>query len=174
MKAPFLFRKGQTNIGMLYQFVLLIILVGMIIGVGIITMDAFSSTTYYTRSNYNDTVLIANYTAQQLDWGNITVTKVWNGTTNTLNSVCYTINATPGYFIYTNQTKDTCGTDANTNFQIIYSYLDYKTATSAATANVSTEIANIASDWIGLIVTVFILAIILGLVIMSFRPGMER
>jgi len=78
------------EIGQLYQFVLLIVLVGMIIGVGVLTLDKFSTSSGVTT------------TAQ--------------------------------------------------------------TAINAA----RTEVGGIATSWLGLIVTVAVLAIILGLVISSF------
>ncbi len=82
-------KKGM-EINQLYQFVLLIVLVGMIIGVGVLTLDKFSTS---------------------------------SGVTNTA---------------------------------------------STAINNTRTEIATIASDWLGLIVTVAVLSIILFLVIRSF------
>lgn len=82
-------RRG-LEINQLYQFVLLIVLVGMIIGVGVLTLDKFS-----TSSGVTDTAAAA-------------------------------INATRA------------------------------------------EVANIATDWLGLIVTVAILSIILFLVVRSF------
>lgn len=81
------------EVGDLYQFVLLIVLVGMIIGVGVLTLDRFASS---------------------------------SGITSTA---------------------------------------------STAINNTRTEVANIASNWMGLIVTIAILAIILGLVIRSFARG---
>lgn len=78
------------EIGELYQFVLLLVLVGMILGVGVLTLDKFSTTSSITST------------------------------------------------------------------------------ASTAINNTRAEIATIASDWLGLIVTVVILAIILTLVIRSF------
>ncbi len=83
------------EVGGLYQFVLLLVLVGMIIGVGVLTLDKFSSSSGVTAT------------------------------------------------------------------------------ASTAINNTRTEIANIASNWLGLIVTVAILAIILTLVIRSFAGGMR-
>lgn len=80
----------------LYQFVLLIVLVGMILGVGVLTLDKFS---------------------------------VSSGITDPAGDA---INAT------------------------------------------RTELAKIATDWIGLIITVVVLAIILFLVIRSFGAGGRR
>lgn len=81
------------EIGGLYQFVLLLVLVGMIIGVGILVLDKFSTSTGVTA------------------------------------------------------------------------------AASLAINNTRAEIATIASTWLGLIVTIAVLAIILSLVIRSFGMG---
>lgn len=78
------------EVGDLYQFVLLLVLVGMIIGVGVLTLDKFSTSSGVTA------------------------------------------------------------------------------AASTAINNTRAEVAGIASNWLGLIVTVSILAIILVLVIRSF------
>jgi len=89
--------KKAMEVGQLYQFVLLIVLVGMIIGVGVLTLDKFSTASGVT--------------------------------------------ATAGSAI--NATRD--------------------------------EVANIATDWLGLIVTVAILSIILFLVVRSFGgAGQQR
>lgn len=85
---------AKMEIGGLYQFVLLLVLVGMILGVGILVLDKFSSSSGVTA------------------------------------------------------------------------------AASTALNNTRAELANIASTWLGLIVTVAILAIILTLVIRSFSGGM--
>lgn len=151
----------------LFPFVILIVAVGMLIGIGIITLDAFGGVTYYTRSDYNDTITIANYTAQKLDYGNITVSAVWNDTFNELPSTCYEINTTPGTFIWNNGSL-ACDVTSASSFYMVYDFKEYATETRDATNSVSSEISNIATDWLGLIVTIFILAIILFLVIRSF------
>jgi len=167
-------KKGVETGGIsgLYGFVLLIVMVGMIIGVGILVMDKFGGSTYYSGTDYNDTVTVANYTAQKLDWGNVTFSSIYaNGTS--VPSSCYSINTTEGSFIYTNDTA-VCDVIQGDNFGVVYDYKNYATATRDATGSVVTEIAGIATDWIGLIITVAILAIILALVLVAFRPGMNR
>ena len=172
-------KNGQEiGIEKLYSFVLLIVLVGMIIGVGILTLDKLSSATFYKGESYNDTVAITINTTVNLDFGNITnVRAVWNGS-SIFPSNCYTINTTDGHFIWYNQTTNLdggiegCDPDVSTNFYAIYDYRNYHTATRDATASVSKEVANIATDWLGLIVTVFILSIILFFVVRSFGPNM--
>ncbi len=174
-------KKGQEiGVEKLYSFVLLIVLVGMIIGVGIITLDKLSSTTFYKGIGYNDSVAVTINSTVNLDFGNITkVIAVWNGST-ILPTNCYTINTTEGYFIWYNQTIDFSGSigdclaNDTENFYAIYDYKNFATATRDATAAVSAEVSNIATDWIGLIVTVFILSIILFFVVRSFGPNIGR
>ena len=84
------------EIGQLYQFVLMLVLVGMIIGVGVLTLDKFAAASGVT-------------TAAQTAL---------------------------------NATRD--------------------------------EISNVATVWLGLIVTIAVLAIILGLVISSFARSFRR
>ena len=91
----FLQSKKAMEVNQLYQFVLLIVLVGMIIGVGVLTLDKFSTSSGVTAT------------------------------------------------------------------------------ASTAINNARTEVANIASNWLGLIVTVAILSIILFLVVRSFG-GAQR
>lgn len=83
-------KKGGMEVGQLYQFVLLIVLVGMIIGVGVLTLDKFSTSSGVTAT------------------------------------------------------------------------------ASTAINNARAEVAGIASNWLGLIVTVAILSIVLFLVVRSF------
>lgn len=90
------FKKKGMEVGGLYNFVLLIVLVGMIIGVGVLALDKFS-----TSSGVSATA-------------------------------------------------------------------------SSAINSARTEVANIASNWLGLIVTIAVLAIIIALVVGSFGGAGRR
>src|SRR3990167_10886550 len=153
-------------------FVVLVVMVAMIIGIGIITLDKFGTTVSYDVLNHNDSVTKANFTGQALDWGNITtVDAVWNGTTSLLPAECYTLNTTPGQFMWTNSTADCAansGAVDQTVFYIIYDAKDYNTKTAQAAAAASKEVANISTNWLGLIVTIAVLALILWLVMGAF------
>ncbi len=181
MKHSNLFRsKRAAELNQLYSFVLLIVLVGMVIGVGIITNDKIGSTTSYKRLNYNNSLTpTGNLTLTALDFGNLTkVVKVYNDTAtdNTLPSTCYTINTTPGQFQVKVTDNSTCLWDFDNGraIYVIFDYKDFATATRTAANSVVTEIANIATDWIGLIVTIMILAIVLFLVVSSFKTDNFR
>lgn len=153
------------------SFVLLIVLVGMVIGVGIVTLDKFSGSTFYSYTNYNDTITTANGTVT-LDKGNVTLFRaIWNSTTNLLPAACYTTDATAGTITLNNQTV-TCQAWAATMY-IIYDYKDYDTETRSAADSVNSEVSGIASNWLGLIVTVSILAIVLFLVVRAFGIGVN-
>lgn len=169
-------KKGQ-EVNKLYAFVLLIVLVGMIIGIGIITLDKFGATTFYNRydatQNLTSTHLL-NYTAYNLNYGNITNVDFVRNTSSSLPGECYNVNKTPGQFEFRNETANCNAVMVSNGIYIQYDYKEYDTETGAATRNVMSEIANIASDWLGLIVTVFVLAIILFFVIRSFNPNAGR
>lgn len=162
------------EVNQLYSFVLLIILVGMIIGVGVLTLEKFGQTTYYSRSDYNDTVTRPdNVTLAALDYGNVTMSGVYNGTAyDLISGSCYAVNATPGQVEFRNVTA-ACHELGNT-WYAIYDYKEYDTKTKEATTDAYTELSNISTDWLGLIVTVAILSIILFLVIRSFTVGIGR
>lgn len=169
-------RRGQ-DLNTLYQFVLLIVLTGMVIGVGILTLDKIGSATFYSRTANDSSFSVNNESGSFLSWGNITTLKVVNRTSSIsdlISSSCYTVDTTTGNFTWVGNTTALCNSTAGALFDIIYGYKDFATATRDATAAAGAEVGNIATDWIGLIVTIFILAIILGLVIRSFRPGMDR
>ena len=159
----------------LVPFVLMIVLVGMIIGVGVLTLDKFSVASFYTRTGYNDTITApANNTRIALDYGNITaVSKLSNGTfQDTLSSTCYEVFTANGSFVYYNQSV-ACNT-YGANLNLIYDYREYATASRNAVNSATTEVSNISSNWLGLIVTIMVLSIIIVLVVRSFGFGGTR
>ena len=158
----------------LVPFVLMVVLVGMVVGVGLISLDRFSTTTFYQRSNYNDSIsLTLNNTRYALDYGNITgVNAVWNGTNNLLSSSCYEIYTTNGSMRYINDTAD-CAVFAGTA-RVLYDFKEYNTATRNAVNSASNEVSGITTNWLGLIVTIFVLSIIVVLVVKSFGFGGTR
>ena len=167
--------KKGTEVNMLFPFVLLIVLVGMIIGVGIITLDKFGSTVYYKGTDLNQSVVstaINNISHVSLTIGNVSNFVVINSI-GVYPSACYQLNATQGTWQYINNTENACGT-VNTTLYFVYDYKDYATETRDATASVSSEIGGIATDWISLIVTVFVLSIILFFVVRTFNPAIGR
>lgn len=155
----------------LIPIVIMFTVVGLLLGIGITTFGKVQSANYYSISGYNDTVTIANYTAQALDWGNVSDVTIYNATTSkvsVLPSSCYTLNTTDGAFMYKNETL-ACDVLGATTFYAVYSYKDYDTETTTALNYVVDETGNIASDWVGLLVTIVVLGFILFLVMRTFR-----
>ncbi|KKR36263.1 MAG: hypothetical protein A2W74_00405 [Planctomycetes bacterium RIFCSPLOWO2_12_38_17] len=165
-------KKGQQmDVSKLQPFIIIIVLVAMVIGIGIITLDKMGATTFYTLNNLNESITLnGNYSLTNLGFGNVTnVDRVINstGSSNSLGTNCWEVNMTAGQFTYKNNTDD-CRESATVN--IIYDAKNYATATVAATRATSAEVANISSSWMGLIITIVVLAIILGIVLVSFSP----
>ena len=155
----------------LYGYILLIIMLGFLIGVGVFMSDKLGSINYYTINNYNDTVTLAANASQALDRGNITTATVWNGTANILLSDCYELNGTKGTFVYYNDTLNCNVAASDSSFYIIYNYKDFATATRNAMASVTSEVSGIATNWLGLIVTIIVLSLIIFLIARSFFMG---
>ena len=172
MKAFFLFLKNKKaqDLNSLYQFVLLIILIGMIIGVGIIVLDKFATSTFYTITD-NDSIVINLFNESvPINNGNITTYIVKNATSQSVAPTAfYTLDKINGSIkITSNGSVDEAWIFLGNSIEVIYTYKDYDTETKTATLSASKEVSNISTVWIGLIVTIFILAIILTLVIRSF------
>ncbi len=152
----------------LQGFVLMLVFVGMLLGIGVLVIDKFGRAT-------RDTVEITESgknlsTGSALTLGQtycLSLVSLDNGTTTfslDTNNLTFT-DADSCAISYS--TVSTCN---NPRCNITYKY---GRVTSAATSmlNVNSAITPIASTWLTLIVTVAVLSIILGLVISSFAGG---
>jgi len=149
------------EINELQKLVLIFVLVGMILGVGVLVLDNFSTaardTTAITQANVNASS------------GSVTLSQTYciaiTGINNAANATTYAVDG------LTAVTKETCtyGSSLPTNslFNVSYTY-GASTEAATATTAVSTAVGTIGSTWMSLIITVAILAIILTLVISSF------
>ena len=146
----------------LYGFVLLIILVGFVIGVGVLAVDKFGETTETTSTVTNETFAGVNGTAVALANDELlSVTAVRNATAqgDTFNADTeYTVALDAGTITVLNGTA---------SYTVDYTHSS-DTTTTAVTDDLRTEIAAIASTWLGLIITIFVLALIIGMIIGSF------
>lgn len=156
----------------LLNVVVLFVLVGMVVGVGVLAMDKFSTATRevvtvvnesFTSPQINKTVSLAN--------GNMSAfISVTNTTGAILASGNYTIDLDAGTLNNTgNQTPCLTGTTCYAN----YKYYDYNTDAATALNAGMTELSGVSTTWLGLIITIVILAIIIGLVINGFA-GKKR
>mgnify|MGYP001275647349 CR=1 FL=1 len=156
----------------LIPLVLLLVFVGMLIGVGTLTIDKFSratrTTTTVTSTGLNLSIASTVDFAQTYCIG---ITSVENQTASFDVSKLTFANADT--CTITNAGVTGCGAAVANYCNITYTY-GAATKSSDATDDVNDAITPIASTWLPLVVTVAILAIILTLVITSFAFGGRR
>lgn len=145
----------------LYGFVLLVILVGMLIGVGALALDKFGQAAKNTVAE-SETITISSSAGTTANDEVQSVVAFYNS------SDSYTIDNEVNWTAAGGVTV--AGFIDDEDYTINYSYLQDSVATTAS-GNSRTEVAAIASNWLGLIVTIAILAIIMGLVISGFATG---
>ena len=142
----------------LYGFVLLIILVGFVIGVGVLTLDELGDSQTTAATTANETVAFVSQvgTTAFNDVSAVTA-PILNGSTR-WNQFTFT---GAGVITITNATA------ADHNYNVTYTH-QTASVTSAVTDDARDEVALIASSWLGLIITIFVLAIIIAMVMTSF------
>ena len=158
------------EINKLPTVVLMLVLVGLIVGVGVLVFDKFgdavkdSTTVAYGAENVSllggAGTLTNDEVTSLLFLGNTTVNFTVGTQVNLTDGEAGTILAT--YPVV-----------ANGSYFVSYVY----DADSSATTNLATSataVGGIASNWMGLIVTIVVLAIILFFVISSFGAGATR
>ena len=145
----------------LQGIVLILVLVGMILGVGLLVLDSFR-TAVPDVDYYNETVTKNTAVNSTLTNSNILTLAVHSKTNSTI--------LTAGNYTRTDSAVHWFGAAYNSSaFWAVGTYTNYDSKAGLALSNTVTAIAPIASTWMSLIVTIAILAIILGLVIRSFR-----
>ena len=145
----------------LQGIVLILVLVGMILGVGLLVLDSFR-TAVPDVDVYNESVTkntAVNSTLTTSDILTMVVHSKINGTIITAGNYTRTDSEIHWFEVGYNTTA----------FWAIGTYSNYDSKAGLALSSTVTALAPIASTWMSLIVTIAILAIILGLVIRSFR-----
>jgi len=156
----------------LYPFTLLIILVAMVIGAGVLALDKFGNASLNAATVVDETFVANNATFVTLGQSTIT------GSTATYENATVGAAYPTSYFnldrtdIYAASRVILTSSGAaagvnNTNVNISYSY-GATTAASTALAAGRTEVANVSSNWLGLVVTIAILSIIIVLIVQGF------
>lgn len=155
------------EINKLPSFVLLLILVGMLLGVGILTFGMFASADYKSRTVVNESVTWPAEGANvSLAHGNLTsLTSVINGSSDAVPSSNYTVYLSAGKI--TNLENSSYCTAGDTCY-VNYVWNDYYTPATVSLNDASTASSAISSTWLSLIITIAVLAIIIGLVIAGF------
>lgn len=163
------------EVSKLSGIILMLVMTGMILGVGILTMDKFgaatASTATVTSEEFTYTSVGKNVT---LAHGNLTaVTYVKNASAVLWASANYSIalSTTNAAQIYLLNNESTCR-DGDKCY-VTYTYKEYVTPTDTEMDNMNAAVGAIGSTWMTLIVTVIALALILMLVLRSFGTNRE-
>lgn len=154
----------------IYPFILLLVMTGMIIGVGIITLDKFSQASYNTFT-VSQNVTLNSLKEAKLQEGNLTqIHSIINATNLAylrVNTSHPKVNYSHGSLhLEFNRTGDLYGGQL---VYVTYSFRDYETSAKRGLVSANNSLIDIPDSWLGLIVTVFVLSIILSIVIVSFR-----
>ena len=159
--------KKGFELNNLYGFVLMLVMIGLIIGVGVLVLDKMSTTVYMDRDVINESVVTPtnNTAVPLLRHDLVTFTSFINLSGEAYPAANYTVNLaagnlTPLYNTSECREGDTCYAS--------YTWRDYGSAATVALNNSRAAITPIASTWLTLIVTIVVLAIILTIVIRSF------
>jgi hypothetical protein len=150
----------MADMKVLLSATIMFLLVGMVIGVGLMTFDAFGTATKTATSALDQNVNLSSHSATLANTFCTAITQVDNVTTWDLTT--YNVSLTDA---------DTCAMYADVpvshKYNVTYTYREAsKTSTMMDAA--STALAAISSSWIGLLITIVVLSLIVGLVISSF------
>jgi len=148
------------EIKQLESFVLLLVMLGLIIGVGVLTLDKFGVATKDSTIVYSENVTITAGVGTPTNDDITSLDDCYDSSNRShliLNSECN----------LSGTTEILVNTTGNGIIGINYTYDKDSTATTTVTS-VNTSMGTIASTWLPLIVTIVVLSIILTLVIRSF------
>ena len=148
----------------LQKFVLLLVLVGMILGVGFLVLDNFSTATRDITAITNESITIASSTGTAANIPLYSVTSFGN-TTQTYSNL--TTDPSVNYTLSTGVFVVDPAVWVDGTYQIYYSYYANSTTTDT-TRQVREAIEPISTSWLSIIVTIAVLSLIMGLVIRSF------
>lgn len=148
------------EINSLQAFVLTMVLVGMILGVGVLVLDKFSGATKDAITLTNESITVTSSTASVV-YPNVASVAYFGNSTVT-GTITNNVNWTEQGVVSVSSSTFKDGT-----YNI--SYVGQSNTTSSNTlASTVGAITPISTTWLGLIVTIAVLAIILTLVIRSF------
>ena len=154
--------------------IILLILLGMVVGVGVITLDKFRTSVreLTTVTNESFTVPAINGSITLAKGENATaLTTILNSNGSIYGSGNYTFSAVDGTVTFLTNTTP-CQT-AETDCVATYTYYEYQTDSGTAAGSGRDAVADVSNTWMALIVTIIVLAIIVGMVIVGFA-GRKR
>ena len=151
------------EIKQLYPFALLVVIVSMVIGAGVLALDKFGVSVKEEATVVNESITIAGGTGTTSYDDLLSVTFFGNNSDSTGGTYVLDsdVNWTAAGVITTH--ANFSGTEHN----ISYTF-DADTPSTTAIFAGRTEVGNIASNWLGLIVTIAILSIIIVLIVTGF------
>ena len=152
----------------LATFAFAIVIIGMIVGVGVLTLDKLSSASWDKRTTTNEgLVWVDSGSNISLAANNLTeVVSLVNSSNIAVATTNYTVFLTDGKI----QVDDTNGSACLTGVPCYITYKWENANTAAATAfNASRDaVSAISTTWLALIVTIGVLAVLLFMIISSF------
>ena len=139
----------------------------MLIGVGVLALDKFETTTKTTTTVTDEEITIASSTAT-LAHGNLTIFSVLSNASNsTADNLGWSIGNTINYTALSGVILVDDGTITDGDYNVTYTYRAKNSVTPTINAAMA-AIGDIGNTWASLIVTILILAVILTLVLRSF------
>lgn len=154
------------EINKLNGFVLLVVLLGMILGVSVIIFDAMYELGYGTGTITDEQITALEGVNVSIANGNFTAFFAENATNAAIvPTTNYTLHYDEGYF----EMKAGNKYFNDTLINLTYTYKNFEGGASPAMQGMTAAVSPIATTWLPLIITIFMLGIILFLVIQSFR-----
>ena len=149
------------------KFVVMIVVVGMIIGIGVLLLDTTRISSSPTVDG-NESLATVNATATAFVTEYVqSVTFVGNGTSDCTNASTFsTFDKETVYITIT----DSISCNASNTYDIEMTHRDLDDEPAVAFAFGRDEVGGIADNWLNLIITIVVMSIIITLVIRSFSP----
>jgi len=150
----------------LQGFVLIMVLVGMVLGVGVLVLDEFGTAVKDSTVITDETVSFVAAAGTTVNDDVSAITQITNTTVTctVFNSANSCANWTSAGALVLNSSTFT---NTTRDYNVTYTY-DADSTSTTTLASVVTGITPIATTWLPLIITIAVLAIILVLVIRSF------
>ncbi len=155
-------------------FVLIILLVGLIAGTGVLILDKFGTSVTDATTVTEEAITITAKVGQTafVDQGVTAISWIGNNTLNCSGIKALNVQPTCGNFTSAGViTLNTSFTGATMNVTYVYKA---NSSTTDAVHFSRDAVADIPEDWLSLVVTIGILAVILGLVLASFSMYQKR
>jgi len=160
---------GKTDISMLFGLVLSIVFVGILVAVSLLifTQIGLASSTSVTVATENFTMPRMGGANTTFGGTNVTTfTSILNQTGGALDPSNYSIDTLNGAVQLLDNATGVCIDAVTCNAN--YVWLNYQSVTRTSTDGSGSAIAPVTTTWLGIVVTIAVLSLILGLVLLAF------